>query len=114
MINYSTVHDLIVKEYKEKANTVENRKALENAMNNYLQKKFNCHCTVEPHPEKLDEVIINIKEGAKIMEEMVTITKDEYESLIEDSKKLNALEIMGVDNWCGYGDAMEYLNGEEE
>lgn len=40
------------------------------------------------------------------MEEMVTITKAEYESLLEDSDKLNRLEAYGVDNWSGYSDAL--------
>lgn len=47
------------------------------------------------------------------MEEMVTISKSEYESLKEDSEKLNALECLGVDNWCGYDDAMNYLRTGE-
>lgn len=36
-------------------------------------------------------------------EEMVTITKKEYDELVEDSKFLMALEAAGVDNWEGYG-----------
>ena len=42
-------------------------------------------------------------------EETVTISKEEYERLLNDSEKLGALEEYGVDNWCGYGDAMESL-----
>ncbi|HLO11549.1 MAG TPA: hypothetical protein VK190_04770 [Pseudoneobacillus sp.] len=38
--------------------------------------------------------------------ETVTISKKEYESLLQDSRKLNRLEAYGVDNWVGYGDAM--------
>ena len=45
--------------------------------------------------------------------EMVTITKEEYESLLEDSEWRNALERAGVDNWDGYDYAMEILWGEE-
>lgn len=41
--------------------------------------------------------------------QMVTITKEEYESLIEDSLMLLALENAGVDNWNGYSDAMAML-----
>ena len=43
------------------------------------------------------------------MEEMVTITKSEYDSLSEDSRWLSALECAGVDNWEGYGIAKDML-----
>lgn len=46
--------------------------------------------------------------------EMITITKGLYDSLIDDSAKLAALENWGVDNWSGYDDAMdEYRNNKE-
>jgi hypothetical protein len=46
--------------------------------------------------------------------ETVTISKKEYESLLDDSHKLECLENAGVDNWGGYSDAMEeYYNGED-
>ncbi len=41
--------------------------------------------------------------------EMITITKQEYEKLLKDSYWLNALETAGVDNWEGYGVAKDYL-----
>ena len=37
----------------------------------------------------------------------MTITCREYESLVNDSKILQALENAGVDNWEGYEFAME-------
>lgn len=37
---------------------------------------------------------------------MVTIPLEEYLGLKEDSDKLLALEVMGVDNWSGYDEAM--------
>jgi len=40
-------------------------------------------------------------------EEMVTITKKEYDKLVEDSKLLDALHSGGVDNWEWYEDAIE-------
>jgi len=43
------------------------------------------------------------------MEEMVTITKSEYDSLLEYSRWLSALECSGVDNWSGYDEAKEML-----
>lgn len=44
--------------------------------------------------------------------ETVTISKEKYEELLEDSQKLNALECAGVDNWEGYGYAMELMEEE--
>jgi hypothetical protein len=35
-------------------------------------------------------------------------------SLLDDANKLSCLECMGVDNWCGYDDAMSMLSDEEE
>jgi hypothetical protein len=46
--------------------------------------------------------------------EMVEITKEEYERLLEDSEKLSCLEACGVDNWQGYDDAMEMYRNEDE
>lgn len=45
-------------------------------------------------------------------EQTITITKKEYESLIEDSEWLQALNNAGVDNWSGYDYARELLNEE--
>ena len=48
--------------------------------------------------------------------ETVTITKEEYDDLVENYQWLCALESAGVDNWCGYDHAKEILKewGEEE
>ena len=46
------------------------------------------------------------KEGE---EEMVSITKKEYDELKKDSAFLACLEGAGVDNWCGYDDAREMM-----
>jgi hypothetical protein len=43
------------------------------------------------------------------MEPTVTITKKEYESLLEDSKILQALYAGGVDNWEWYSESLESL-----
>lgn len=40
-------------------------------------------------------------------EKMITITVKEYERLLDSELMLQALEDAGVDNWHGYGDAME-------
>lgn len=55
----------------------------------------------------------NLINKLKHMEETITISKKEYESLLEDSKKLQALEGAGVDNWQGYDYAMELLREME-
>ncbi len=46
--------------------------------------------------------------------EMVTITKAEYDQLINDSEFLSCLEGAGVDNWCGYSDAQEMMEEDED
>jgi len=48
------------------------------------------------------------------IEVTVTITLKEYESLKADSEFLNALEAAGVDNWEGYGYALEMLEEDQE
>jgi hypothetical protein len=47
-------------------------------------------------------------------EETITISKEEYESLLEASDKLLALEGAGVDNWCGYDEAMQLFKEMNE
>lgn len=49
--------------------------------------------------------------------ETVTISRELYYKLLEDSEWLNFLEIAGVDNWAGYGYAQDLrreANGEDE
>jgi len=41
------------------------------------------------------------------MNETVTISKTEYDSLYRAQMKLGALEAYGVDNWEGWEDAMD-------
>lgn len=41
--------------------------------------------------------------------ETVTIPKEKYDELVEDSEFLNALRAAGVDNWEGYGIAQDLL-----
>lgn len=47
-------------------------------------------------------------------EETVTISKKEYESLLEDSKWLKCLKGAGVDNWSGYDFAREIWREKNE
>lgn len=52
--------------------------------------------------------------GDKGLMATVTISKDEYEKLLKGAGKLRCLEAAGVDNWEGYGYAMEMLGEYEE
>ena len=45
------------------------------------------------------------------MKEEVTISRDEYDMLLQDSEFLNCLEACGVDGWY---DACEMMKGYEE
>jgi hypothetical protein len=51
------------------------------------------------------------------MKETITIDKEMYDKLIEDSDFLSCLQCCGVDNWEGYSDAQEMYDeeyGEDE
>lgn len=51
------------------------------------------------------------------MEQQVTISHVKYRQLLKAQAKLDCLEAAGVDNWCGYEDAMEYYSemvGEDD
>ena len=47
------------------------------------------------------------------MELNITISKKEYEELLEDQKLLQCLQDAGVDNWSGYDYAMEMMKEME-
>lgn len=49
-----------------------------------------------------------------MQEETITISKKEYDKLFEDQKLLRALKAVGVDNWDGYGFALEAVYGNDE
>jgi hypothetical protein len=44
--------------------------------------------------------------------ETVTMSLTEYNELVEKICKLAALEAAGVDNWVGYGDAMDMMESD--
>lgn len=46
--------------------------------------------------------------------ETVTISKDIYEELVENSKFLDCLKAAGVDNWEGYEEAQVMYEEDEE
>ena len=45
-------------------------------------------------------------------QEMITITKEEYDELKSDQSFLYCLQSCGVDNWEGYSDAQEMYQNE--
>lgn len=47
-------------------------------------------------------------------EDYIRIKVTTYEKLLKARKELRALEVHGVDNWEGYGEAMAELYGDEE
>lgn len=46
--------------------------------------------------------------------ETVTISKSEYDQLLDDSNLLSCLRACGVDNWQGWDDAIDMYDEEEE
>lgn len=48
------------------------------------------------------------------MAEMVTITKAEYERLLEVDAHMNELDARGVDNWDGYCGSKNYCDECDE
>lgn len=58
------------------------------------------------------EIKINT-EVKQVMEETITITKREYDDLVNDSIFLKALMSVGVDNWEGYSEAVKLTEEEE-
>jgi hypothetical protein len=46
--------------------------------------------------------------------EYVVITKEEYESLLSESRMYQRLVEFGVDNWNGYSDASDFVDEFEE
>ena len=70
----------------------------------------------EPPQEAAPAKAVEAPPPAKLAEpqpaarpEMVTITRDEYEHLLERSRWLEALEAAGVDNWSGIEEARDIL-----
>lgn len=47
-------------------------------------------------------------------EETVTISKEEYDELLESQRFLYCLEAQGVDNWDGYEFAQEEYNSQKD
>lgn len=48
------------------------------------------------------------------MQEQVTISKQEYDRLVEDSEWLSYLEAAGVDNWEGVDEAMQIRKKDKQ
>ena len=63
----------------------------------------------------MDETQVLLNElNQKESEETITIKKSYYDELVENTKKLEALDACGVDNWEGYDIALEYLEDMEK
>lgn len=52
--------------------------------------------------------------GVKIQGSNHTISKEEYEELLERDRKLSALEAGGVDNWEWYGESLAQFYADDE
>ena len=61
--------------------------------------------------EKLEEICDHLDIDSR---EYTVVRQTELEKLYEAYDKLEALECYGVDNWEGYGEAMQSLYGDEE
>ena len=48
-----------------------------------------------------------VMDSAMSDDKKISISEEEYDSLLKDSILLNCLQMMGVDNWDGYDDAIE-------
>ena len=59
-------------------------------------------------PEELQQIL------GELIPETITIKKKEYDNLVERDEFLNCLEACGVDNWCGWDDAWEMMQPEED
>lgn len=64
------------------------------------------------NPNAVQKLVDDILNEEK--EEMVTITKREYDDLMRDSLWLLALENAGVDNWQGIEYAQELFEGDDD
>lgn len=67
--------------------------------------------------EEIDDYFLQLRCRIELINDLVdTINKtnetNENDYIQQRLDKLNALECAGVDNWDGYGYAMEYLNDE--
>lgn len=61
------------------------------------------------------EKIIGLLLTTNITVEEIEEIKDYLEQLEDDANKLSYLKAYGVDNWCGYEEAIhEYYNSKEE
>lgn len=73
--------------------------------------KENCEFEDMNFTEEYDEIEYYVKADSN--DDMVSITKKEYESILKDVKFMRALEAAGVDNWEGYNIAIDILESKE-
>lgn len=62
--------------------------------------------------EDINQLVCDLKQTKPMPDEveMVSITKKEYDDMIEDQQLLQALQSAGVDNWEGYDMARESMD----
>lgn len=63
-------------------------------------------CTDTPSCDRIHFVMESMMSDDK----KISISEEEYETLLNDSILLNCLQMMGVDNWDGYDEAIEQYN----
>ena len=51
-----------------------------------------------------------VMDSAMSDDKKISISEEEYETLLNDSIFLNCLQMMGVDNWDGYDEAIDRYN----
>ena len=56
------------------------------------------------------DIIHFVMESMMSDDKKISISEEEYETLLNDSIFLNCLQMMGVDNWDGYDEAIEQYN----
>lgn len=56
------------------------------------------------------DIIHFVMESMMSDDKKISISEEEYEALLNDSILLNCLQMMGVDNWDGYDEAIEQYN----
>jgi len=75
--------------------------------------KLSPYLSSEEEQSIIDELTKSLFQPSRkikvIEDDLITIEREQYEKLKEDSDFLEALRAVGVDNWPGVEDAYEYL-----
>lgn len=61
--------------------------------------------------------ILSVEKSSAASFDVVAVSQADYDRLVDDAGRYNAMRNHGVDNWCGYDDAMqeyrEWKEGDE-